>query len=363
MVEFASGVKGIALNLENENVGIVVFGSDTAIKEGDLVKRTGSIVDVPAGKALLGRVVDGLGLAGKEKQAVYALVATVSLALVFIGFQGMEYYQAPFTISDSIYGSPFFVAMIFSVFSNVALVSGLLLSRLVDSVLFPTLVFRDTICRFLSSLPLFRRIPKRLRIILYCFSRLLFPFILARVAVSLGYLFMDELSRAVAPFYTSTSGGMSGGSLTPPPGPSDPSSSSLWTEKDPEPAPAAAADPDVYHPLLTDAVRKQELEERLIINIIGEEYSPQVLDSIVETQVSIEKKIEQALLSDGYSRGSLLDKRHQIRGFALYPRGKACSFSTYSKHLYFINNYGTHRSGPYKRVMDAIYNLDLFLSK
>nr|CCM09777.1 ATP synthase F1 subunit 1 [Pelargonium inquinans] len=62
MVEFASGVKGIALNLENENVGIVAFGSDTEIKEGDLVKRTGSIVDVPAGKALLGRVVDGLGL-------------------------------------------------------------------------------------------------------------------------------------------------------------------------------------------------------------------------------------------------------------------------------------------------------------
>ncbi|KAF3614730.1 hypothetical protein FXO38_20539 [Capsicum annuum] len=62
MVEFASDVIGIALNLENENVGIVVFGSDTAIKEGDLVKRTGSIVDVPAGKAMLGRVVDGLGV-------------------------------------------------------------------------------------------------------------------------------------------------------------------------------------------------------------------------------------------------------------------------------------------------------------
>ncbi|YP_009477621.1 ATPase subunit 1 (mitochondrion) [Nymphaea colorata] len=62
MVEFASGVKGIALNLENENVGIVVFGSDTAIKEGDLVKCTGSIVDVPAGKAMLGRVVDALGV-------------------------------------------------------------------------------------------------------------------------------------------------------------------------------------------------------------------------------------------------------------------------------------------------------------
>ncbi|KAL8147951.1 hypothetical protein AgCh_005327 [Apium graveolens] len=62
MVEFASGVKGIALNLENENIGIVVFGSDTAIKEGDLVKCTGSIVDVPAGKAMLGHVVDALGV-------------------------------------------------------------------------------------------------------------------------------------------------------------------------------------------------------------------------------------------------------------------------------------------------------------
>nr|GEY04302.1 ATP synthase alpha subunit, mitochondrial [Tanacetum cinerariifolium] len=58
MVEFSSGVKGIALNLENENVRIAVFGSDTAIKEGDLVKRTGSIIDVPAGKAMLGHMVD-----------------------------------------------------------------------------------------------------------------------------------------------------------------------------------------------------------------------------------------------------------------------------------------------------------------
>ncbi|KAL8503322.1 hypothetical protein ACS0TY_022166 [Phlomoides rotata] len=62
MVEFSSGVKGINLNLENENVGIVVFGSDTAIKVGDLVKRTGSIMDVLAGKAMLGRVVDALGV-------------------------------------------------------------------------------------------------------------------------------------------------------------------------------------------------------------------------------------------------------------------------------------------------------------
>jgi proton translocating ATP synthase F1 alpha subunit len=61
MVEFASGVRGMALNLENDNVGVVLFGSDTGISEGDIVKRTGTIVDVPVGKGTLGRVLDGLG--------------------------------------------------------------------------------------------------------------------------------------------------------------------------------------------------------------------------------------------------------------------------------------------------------------
>ncbi len=61
MVEFPGGVRGMVLNLETDNVGIVIFGDDREIKEGDTVKRTRSIVDVPVGKALLGRVVDGLG--------------------------------------------------------------------------------------------------------------------------------------------------------------------------------------------------------------------------------------------------------------------------------------------------------------
>merc|ERR1711931_337936 len=61
MVEFSSGLKGMALNLEPDNVGIVVFGNDKLIKEGDIVKRTGAIVDVPVGEELLGRVVDALG--------------------------------------------------------------------------------------------------------------------------------------------------------------------------------------------------------------------------------------------------------------------------------------------------------------
>merc|ERR1711970_1415234 len=61
MVEFSSGLKGMALNLEPDNVGVVVFGNDKLIKEGDVVKRTGAIVDAPVGMEVLGRVVDALG--------------------------------------------------------------------------------------------------------------------------------------------------------------------------------------------------------------------------------------------------------------------------------------------------------------
>ena len=61
MVEFSGGIKGMALNLESDNVGVVIFGDDRSIKEGDVVKRTGAIVDAPVGKKLLGRVVDALG--------------------------------------------------------------------------------------------------------------------------------------------------------------------------------------------------------------------------------------------------------------------------------------------------------------
>jgi len=69
MLEFDDGSKGMALNLESDNVGVVIFGDDRKIKEGDTVKRTNSIVDVPVGKELLGRVVDGLGnpIDGKGK--------------------------------------------------------------------------------------------------------------------------------------------------------------------------------------------------------------------------------------------------------------------------------------------------------
>ncbi len=72
MVEFASGVKGMALNLEENNVGVVIFGSDDSVKEGDLVKRTQKIVSVPVGKELLGRVVNALGEPIDDKGAIKA---------------------------------------------------------------------------------------------------------------------------------------------------------------------------------------------------------------------------------------------------------------------------------------------------
>src|ERR1700752_809834 len=61
MVAFPNGMRGMALNLESDNVGVVVFGEDSGIHEGDIVKRTGAIVDAPVGRGLLGRVVDALG--------------------------------------------------------------------------------------------------------------------------------------------------------------------------------------------------------------------------------------------------------------------------------------------------------------
>lgn len=79
MVEFSSGLKGMALNLEPDNVGVVIFGNDKLIKEGDVVKRTGAIVDVPVGEGLLGRVVDALGNAIDGKGAIVGSRARVGI--------------------------------------------------------------------------------------------------------------------------------------------------------------------------------------------------------------------------------------------------------------------------------------------
>lgn len=125
--------------------------------------------------------------------------------------------------------------------------------------------------------------------------------------------------------------------------------------------PAAPMDPDLYVPLLEDGDRRRELTDRFRINSIGFPENPEERHQIVETHLQIEKKIEKALLSDGYSRDSLLAKRHQIRAILFYPRGSPLSKKTYGKYLFNMNNYGTHRTLPYKRILDALARLDLIL--
>lgn len=73
--------------------------------------------------------------------------------------------------------------------------------------------------------------------------------------------------------------------------------------------------------------------------------------------------MERAILSDRYSPESLFNKRHQIRGLLLYPRGTPLSKSKYQDYLYVMENYGTHRSGPYRRITDAIWRSFVSLYK
>lgn len=102
-----SSVQGMSLNLEPDNVGVVVFGNDKLIKEGDIVKRTGAIVDVPVGEELLGRVVDALGNAIDGKVGLCVLDAHVTditanhfegsfyLILMLNIFIGSNWFQGP----------------------------------------------------------------------------------------------------------------------------------------------------------------------------------------------------------------------------------------------------------------------------
>ena len=110
--------------------------------------------------------------------------------------------------------------MILSVLSSPALVSGLMVARAknpVHSVLFPIPVFRDTSgFTFFCNLPLIRKIPNRGKDLLYFLTGFLFSLVLSRGIMELGYVFMEDLARAVAQFYPSSSGGMSGGFNQPP---------------------------------------------------------------------------------------------------------------------------------------------------
>lgn len=119
--------------------------------------------------------------------------------------------------------------------------------------------------------------------------------------------------------------------------------------------------PELNPPLIHDNIRRQELNERLGIHWMGMFFNLEIRDSFVQTQLQIEKHIEGALVADGYPQDSLLEKRHQIRGFLFYPKGTALSESTYVDYLQQIQNNGTRQSVPYRRILKALQNYDLFL--
>ncbi|WMV46531.1 hypothetical protein MTR67_039916 [Solanum verrucosum] len=126
-----------------------------------------------------------------------------------------------------------------------------------------------------------------------------------------------------------------------------------------EPAAPPIAEP--YHLLQEDGEKLRELVGRLTINTIECPLPEAISEAVINAQFQTEFKIEEALRSDRVQDTSLFEKRHLIRGEVFYPFGKPLSLETYLDHLSQIENYRTHRSLPYKRVLQAIARQDLDL--
>ena len=123
-------------------------------------------------------------------------------------------------------------------------------------------------------------------------------------------------------------------------------------------------DPDIPElpiPLIPDNLRMHELEERMAPYLIGIELSADVQSSILASQTEIEKKVEAALVIDGFNPNTLLAKRGQIRGFLFDPRAKLLGEKTYLNYVKSIDHEGTRACIPYRRVVRAIQEYELFL--
>lgn len=131
----------------------------------------------------------------------------------------------------------------------------------------------------------------------------------------------------------------------PSPHPADPAIPEVEVAGIPE-SQAPRGDPFEINPLISDEHRREELNDRLGINSVARPLDLAVRESIVGNQVLIEKKIEKALLSDGYSPDQILGERHKIRGLLFYPHGTPLSGKTYRNYLDAMENCGTHRSLP-----------------
>ena len=119
--------------------------------------------------------------------------------------------------------------------------------------------------------------------------------------------------------------------------------------------------PELEPPLLDDNTRRAELAGRLRTNWWGVAYTETILDSFLQSQFKIDKYIEAAIVEDGYSRQVIFLRRHQIRGFLFYPRGRALSEDVYADYMTQIENLGTRQSVPYRRIITAVQNSHLLL--
>lgn len=126
--------------------------------------------------------------------------------------------------------------------------------------------------------------------------------------------------------------------------------------------PAEPQAPDLSHTLLDDNTRRAELDERAGFHFVG--LSEEKKEKVLLAQVQIERAIEKALLSDGYSRDELSQKskRDEIRGFLFYRNGKLLSIKKYESYVEEVK-FGTHRSQPYQDLIHAISSSYLFLNK
>ena len=401
MVEFASGVKGIALNLENENVGIVVFGSDTSIKEGDLVKRTGSIVDVPAGKAMLGRVVDGLGVPidGRgalsdherrrvevkapgiiERKSVHEPMQTGLKAvdsLVPIG-RG----QRELIIGDRQTGK---TAIAIDTILNQKQMNSRATSK--SDILYCVYVAigqkRSTVAQLVQILSEANALEYSILVATGCLHMAMIGALFYKLSTAVGARALkisllkqgcpNSLAWAIGVLVRSVWGDFHSypQMVSSSEGPNLGGRNFRWTDlfgsDYTESSEASVNQPDSpnpgeptapateYNPLLGDGQRRQELRDRLAINLIGKTLGVRE-DAILETQYEIEIRMEKALRSDRFTDDSLIEGRHRIRGVLFYPYGRPLSLDTYQRHLLFMDQYGTHHSVPYKRLMNCIYS-------
>lgn len=153
-----------------------------------------------------------------------------------------------------------------------------------------------------------------------------------------------------------------GNVFSPPPSPVQLPEEPLTPPEEP-PVPQPVVIPQLDQPLISDETRRSLLYTRcLLLNLGGNDDLRRML-SIIDAQVIVERYVEAALVDDGFNSHSILSKYRDIRGFIHSPQGELLSARTYDSYVTQIREHGTRESVPYRRIMRAIQNYDLFLER